>query len=146
MQVIGSTRPQVLATSAIQHSSTKFKEMKGFKSASRNLWRGVNSVVMGAGPAHALHFATYEACKESFGANADGHHPLASAAAGACATLAHDILMNPFDVVKQRMQLGDSSYRTVRECARTVYAKEGITAFYISLPTTLVISVPLKYI
>jgi solute carrier family 25 iron transporter 28/37 len=146
MQVIGSTRPQVLATSAIQHSSAKFKEMKGFKSTSRNLWRGVNSVVLGAGPAHALHFATYEACKESFGANADGHHPLASAAAGACATLAHDTLMNPFDVVKQRMQLGDSSYRTVRECARTVYAKEGIAAFYISLPTTLVMSVPFQSI
>jgi hypothetical protein len=54
-------------------------------------------VVLGAGPAHALHFATYEYCKEYFGATSDGHHPLASAAAGACATLSHDILMNPFD-------------------------------------------------
>ena len=63
----------------------------------RNLWKGVNSVVLGAGPAHALHFATYEFCKDYFGANSNGHHPLASAAAGACATLAHDSLMNPFD-------------------------------------------------
>lgn len=63
----------------------------------RNLWKGVNSVVLGAGPAHALHFATYEFCKDRFGANTSGHHPLASAAAGACATLAHDALMNPFD-------------------------------------------------
>lgn len=63
----------------------------------RNLWKGVNSVVLGAGPAHALHFATYEFCKDYFGANSSGHHPLASAAAGACATLAHDSLMNPFD-------------------------------------------------
>lgn len=64
----------------------------------RNLWKGVNSVVLGAGPAHALHFATYEFCKERFGANSTGgHHPLANAAAGACATLAHDALMNPFD-------------------------------------------------
>lgn len=54
-------------------------------------------MVLGAGPAHALHFATYEYCKEYFGATSDGHHPLASAAAGACATLAHDAMMNPFD-------------------------------------------------
>ncbi|GAN07267.1 mitochondrial RNA splicing protein [Mucor ambiguus] len=112
----------------------------------RNLWKGVNSVVLGAGPAHALHFATYEFCKDYFGANSSGHHPLASAAAGACATLAHDSLMNPFDVVKQRMQLRDSTYRTIRECARSVYAKEGIAAFYISLPTTLVMSIPFQSI
>lgn len=119
---------------------------KGIKSASRNLWRGVNSVVMGAGPAHAVHFATYEACKEAFGGNQHGHHPLTTAAAGACATLAHDTLMNPFDVIKQRMQLGDSAFRSVRECARTVYAKEGFVAFYISLPTTLTMSVPFQSI
>ncbi|KAG2230022.1 mitochondrial carrier domain-containing protein [Thamnidium elegans] len=112
----------------------------------RNLWKGVNSVVLGAGPAHALHFATYEYCKDYFGANGNGHHPLASAAAGACATLVHDGLMNPFDVVKQRMQLRDSAYKTIRECARSVYAKEGFTAFYISLPTTLVMSVPFQSI
>ena len=69
------------------------KKMK-FKSH-RHLWRGVNSVVVGAGPAHALHFATYEFCKDLFGAG--GNHLLASGAAGACATLAHDSLLNPFD-------------------------------------------------
>jgi hypothetical protein len=31
------------------------------------LWRGVNSVVVGAGPAHALYFATYEHCKVMLG-------------------------------------------------------------------------------
>ncbi|KAI9258195.1 mitochondrial carrier domain-containing protein, partial [Phascolomyces articulosus] len=67
-----------------------------FKTASRNLWRGVNSVVLGAGPAHALHFATYEYCKETFVGN-EGHSTIGFAAAGACATLAHDGLMNPFD-------------------------------------------------
>ncbi|OBZ84987.1 putative mitochondrial carrier C8C9.12c [Choanephora cucurbitarum] len=128
-------------SAAIVDATTE-ASFKGLKSASRNLWRGVNSVVMGAGPAHALHFATYEACKESFGSN----HLLSNAAAGACATLAHDTLMNPFDVIKQRMQLGDSTYRTVRECARHVYAKEGFAAFYISLPTTLTMSIPFQSI
>ena len=27
------------------------------------LWRGINSVLLGAGPAHALSFAAYEKCK-----------------------------------------------------------------------------------
>ncbi|KAI8971202.1 mitochondrial carrier domain-containing protein [Pilobolus umbonatus] len=112
----------------------------------RHLWRGVNSVVLGAGPAHALHFATYEICKEYFGANMSGHQPIATAAAGACATLAHDALMNPFDVIKQRMQLRDSTYRSIRECARNVYKNEGFHAFYISLPTTLIMSVPFQTI
>ncbi|KAI8140656.1 mitochondrial carrier domain-containing protein [Fennellomyces sp. T-0311] len=138
MQVIQSGRPPV-AVSPSAHPS--------FKAASRNLWRGVNSVVLGAGPAHALHFATYEYCKEAFvGPNDDEHHTLGFAAAGACATLAHDFLMNPFDVVKQRMQLRDSTYRSVRECARQVYLKEGLGAFYISLPTTLAMSVPFQSI
>ncbi|RCI02337.1 Fe(2+) transporter [Rhizopus stolonifer] len=135
------TRMQVISTTpgVITQTSATARMM--------NLWKGVNSVVLGAGPAHALHFATYEFCKEYFGANSTlGHHPLASAAAGACATIAHDTLMTPFDVVKQRMQLKDSVYRSVRECARTVYTKEGIKAFYISLPTTLVMSVPFQSI
>jgi solute carrier family 25 iron transporter 28/37 len=41
----------------------------------RTLWRGVASVIMGAGPAHAVHFGTYEAVKELAGGNKGGHHP-----------------------------------------------------------------------
>ncbi|KAI8374788.1 mitoferrin-1 [Blakeslea trispora] len=137
------TRMQVISTT----SSTVTQMLKESPVTLRSLWKGVNSVVLGAGPAHALHFATYEFCKDKFGANSTkGHHPLANAAAGACATLAHDSLMNPFDVVKQRMQLHNSTYKTIRECARSVYTKEGFVAFYISLPTTLVMSIPFQSI
>lgn len=44
------------------------------------------------------------------------------------------------------MQLQDSTYKTVRECARKIYAQEGLIAFYISLPTTLGISIPFQSI
>lgn len=132
-----------------------------------NLWRGVNSVVMGAGPAHALYFATYEYMKDKLAADDGNNHTLAFLASGACATFAHEALMTPFDgtvlpvmrfffmcltndhrflVIKQRMQLRESTYKNVRECARTVFAKEGITAFYVSLPTTLTMSVPFQSI
>lgn len=35
-------------------------------------------------PSHALYFASYEAAKELYGGNREGHRPLATAAAGAC--------------------------------------------------------------
>jgi hypothetical protein len=40
------------------------------------------------------------------------------------------------------MQIKGSPHRTVLSCARTVYAKEGLAAFYVSYPTTLTMSVP----
>ena len=41
------------------------------------LWRGIGSMVLGAGPSHALYFATYEQCKDMFGANDQDHNHLA---------------------------------------------------------------------
>ena len=40
----------------------------------RALWRGVSSVILGAGPAHAVHFGTYEFIKELTGGNERGSH------------------------------------------------------------------------
>lgn len=40
------------------------------------------------------------------------------------------------------MQIANSPYRHVLHCARTVYAREGLSAFYVSYPTTLTMSVP----
>ena len=40
------------------------------------------------------------------------------------------------------MQMENSPHRTVLSCARSVYAKEGLAAFYVSYPTTLTMSVP----
>lgn len=44
------------------------------------------------------------------------------------------------------MQLQDSTYKSVRDCARTVYGKEGLKAFYISFPTTVSMSIPFQTI
>jgi solute carrier family 25 (mitochondrial iron transporter), member 28/37 len=75
------------------------------------------------GPAHAVYFATYEAVKHLMGGNQAGvHHPLAAgmfcwisrfsrlftntwpATSGACATIASDALMNPFDGMSLAMK------------------------------------------
>lgn len=78
-------------------------------------WAG--RLIVRTGPAHAVYFATYEAVKQAMGGNEGAeHHPLAAgeslrcsdpkalllfltlkATSGACATIASDALMNPFD-------------------------------------------------
>lgn len=50
--------------------------------------------------------------------------------------------MNPFDVIKQRMQLHGSTYRSIYDCATNVFRNEGLRAFYVSYPTTLTMTVP----
>lgn len=64
----------------------------------KSLWRGVGSVVLGAGPAHAAHFGMYEFVREIAGGHADGWRGVGgTAVAGASATITSDALMNPFD-------------------------------------------------
>jgi len=91
-------------------------------------------------PAHAAYFSIFEYVKKSTGANLPGHHPLAAGTAGACATLAHDCIITPMDVAKQRLQLG--YYKGIKDCFQTVLRTEGIGAFYLSLPTTLLMNLP----
>lgn len=45
-------------------------------------------------------------------------------------------------VIKQRMQVHQSQFRSVYDCARTVYRSEGLSAFYVSYPTTLMMTIP----
>lgn len=138
------TRMQVFTTSPVAvysgvgNAFTRISSTEGM----RALWRGVWSVVLGAGPAHAVHFGTLEAVKELMGGNEAGNQWLATSVAGASATTAADALMNPFDVIKQRMQVHKSEFRSVFTCAKTVYRTEGLSAFYVSYPTTLAISIP----
>ncbi|KAK3808485.1 MAG: putative mitochondrial carrier protein [Benniella sp.] len=138
MQIIQPT-PQAVYSGVI-NAISKISTTEGAKT----LWRGVNSVILGAGPAHALYFGTYEVAKHAFGGNESGHHPIAAGAAGACATITSDALMNPFDVIKQRMQVHGSVYKNVWECATKVYKAEGMRAFYISYPTTLTMTIPFQ--
>ncbi|KAF8159699.1 mitochondrial carrier domain-containing protein [Crassisporium funariophilum] len=142
------TRMQVFATSPVAvysgvgNAFSRISSTEGF----RALWRGVGSVILGAGPAHAVHFGTLEAVKELAGGNEGGNQWVATSLAGASATIASDAFMNPFDVIKQRMQLHKSEFRSVWTCARTVFRTEGFSAFYVSYPTTLAITIPFNAI
>jgi solute carrier family 25 (mitochondrial iron transporter), member 28/37 len=48
--------------------------------------------------------------------------------------------MNPFDTIKQRMQLG--YYKNIKHCLNSIIRTEGPAALYRSLPTTLVMNIP----
>lgn len=50
--------------------------------------------------------------------------------------------MNPIEVVKQRMQMHGNCYKSPWQCARKTFANEGFTAFYRSLPTQVIMSIP----
>ncbi|EGV60245.1 mitochondrial carrier [Yamadazyma tenuis ATCC 10573] len=152
MQIISRT-PKF--NSSLVQSISKISSTEGAYA----LWRGVSSVVLGAGPAHAVYFSVFEASKTFLVNNfttsrnrsrivTDENHPLIASGAGIAATIASDALMTPFDVLKQRMQashIADSkSANTVKlfHTAKALYRHEGFSAFFISYPTTLFTSIP----
>nr|KAF6482083.1 solute carrier family 25 member 37 [Molossus molossus] len=62
--------------------------------------RGLNVMMMGAGPAHAMYFACYENMKRTLNVvfHHQGNSHLANGIAGSMATLLHDAVMNPAEV------------------------------------------------
>lgn len=113
MQVLSSSPAAMYSN--MSDAFTRITTTEGTK----RLWRGVASVIMGAGPAHAVYFGTYELAKDFAGGNDNGYSFAAtgkrndvisleevadliviiSASAGGLATIASDALMNPFDGV-----------------------------------------------
>ncbi|XP_013147955.1 PREDICTED: mitoferrin-1, partial [Papilio polytes] len=67
--------------------------------------RGMSAVVAGAGPAHACFFATYEQSKHTLGhLTRHRHDHITHGLSGCLASLVHDAVSNPAEVVKQRLQ------------------------------------------
>ncbi|KNB42661.1 mitoferrin-like protein [Blastocystis sp. subtype 4] len=95
----------------------------------RILWRGISTTIVACIPAHALYFSIYEYIKMRFGG-----------IGGALASMAHDAVMTPLDVLKQRMQLG--LYARPIDALREVVRTEGVKALYSSYFTTILMNVP----
>ncbi|CCH42965.1 Mitochondrial RNA-splicing protein MRS4 [Wickerhamomyces ciferrii] len=139
MQVMNSQGKSNLSGRVIS-SLYKISSTEGWTS----LWRGTSSVILGAGPAHAVYFGTYEYVKKQLIHEDDNsHQPLRVAIAGSAATVVSEALMNPFDVIKQRMQLHTGLQKLgLGGTIAKVYQKEGIKAFYYSYPTTITMTIP----
>ncbi|XP_058492648.1 mitoferrin-1 [Solea solea] len=108
--------------------------------------RGLNITMMGAGPAHALYFACYERVKRSLSdvIQSGGNSHVANGIAGSVATVLHDAVMNPAEVVKQRMQMYNSPYRGLLDCVQTITRTEGVGAFFRSYSTQLTMNIPFQ--
>jgi len=106
------------------------------------LYRGVYAQLSAAVPSHAFYFATYEIVKQALGCNTPGYHVLGNAISGGCAIMVHDSIVTPLDVIKQRLQVYNSSHTYVFSCARDIIKREGFRALYASYPITILMNVP----
>jgi len=128
----GSTKPN-----QVWNCATRIVRNEGIF----RLWRGVSAMFAGCIPAHAAYFSVYEGMKSVLLKGQSGeHHPIKAALCGASGSITHDLCMTPFDVVKQRMQLG--YYNSLSHCVSTIIRTEGITALYRSLPLTVSMNIP----
>ncbi|XP_017772776.1 PREDICTED: mitoferrin-1 [Nicrophorus vespilloides] len=110
--------------------------------------RGMSAMVIGAGPSHALYFSSYEYLKDKMitMSTTSRYHTVIYGLSGCISTLLHDGIMNPAEVVKQRMQMLNSPYKSVMHCLMKVYHTEGPRAFYRSYSTQLTMNVPFQSI
>lgn len=121
MQALGSCPLKSASLNLAIRSILKTEGPAGF-------YRGIAAMGLGAGPAHAVYFSVYEACKKSF-SGGNPNNPVAHAASGVFATVASDAVFTPMDMVKQRLQLSNSPYKGVFDCVKKVLREEGIRAF-----------------
>jgi solute carrier family 25 (mitochondrial iron transporter), member 28/37 len=138
------SQPAMAAVSSSATSSTPASAGSALSETTfgmSRLWRGVQAVLIGCVPAHALYFSNYEAIKYYFTNPNDGSLPYwAGLLAGAAAVLGHDVIMSPLDTIKQRLQLGH--YAGMRDATWHMINQEGALALYRSFPVTLVTNIP----
>ena len=104
------------------------------------LWRGVQTILVGCIPAHALYFSTYEIVKAG---TLDEHGEVTaygSALAGGAAVVSHDLILGPLDTVKQRLQLGH--YKGLTDALTQMIRTEGVVSLTRSFPITLATNIP----
>lgn len=108
--------------------------------------RGLTVVVAASGPAHALYYGSYEFVKINLQHVVKNHNSFCHGVAGCFATFFHDAVVNPSEVIKQRMQMEKSTCHSVIQCTKEIYRIEGVQAFYRSFATTLLMNIPFQSI
>lgn len=101
------------------------------------LFRGLQTIVIGCIPAHALYFSVYESIKST----SSEPNVITSSLAGAAAGAGHDMVMTPVDTVKQRIQVGHYNGSSIKAFA-DIIGREGWMALYRSFPVTLASNIP----
>jgi len=135
------TRMQVVPGNAIPqniNSLTALAEISRKEGISR-LYRGAPLVALCAIPAHALYFGAYETTRKLLGATRTRHQPLQTALAGVTATMGHDIISTPIDVIKQRLQMTNSPIKTYWDG----FLSTSFNQMFRSYPTTVLLNIPM---
>lgn len=135
------TRMQVYPTKSAAHNRGVFSSINNIvqKEGLRRLYRGASLVAVGAIPAHALYFGAYEAARKLLGATRSEHQPFRTAMAGVAATMGHDLLSTPIDVIKQRLQMANSPLKGITHGFRTIPFEQ----LFRSYPSTVLLNVPM---
>ena len=153
------TRMQALRQPTYLGISNAFKSIiktEGFV----GLYSGLSAVLLGAIPSHALSFFSYEYMKKKLSNDHEHHHHRPShftaGVAGATATIVHDFISTPLDVLKQSknfffffhssfskgMQVYNSPFKNLFSCVKTTFKEGGIGIFFVSYPVTVLMNIP----
>lgn len=112
------------------------------------LYKGASACLLRDVPFSAIYFPTYNHLKRDvFGESQTKQLGILQLlTAGAIAGMPAAYLTTPCDVIKTRLQVearkGESSYTSLRHCARTVFREEGFKAFFKGGPARILRSSP----
>ncbi|XP_059406646.1 calcium-binding mitochondrial carrier protein SCaMC-2-B isoform X6 [Carassius carassius] len=97
----------------------------------RSLWRGNGINVLKIAPESAIKFMAYEQIKRLIGSNQETLGILERLVAGSLAGAIAQSSIYPMEVLKTRLALGRTGqYSGITDCAKHIFKKEGLTAFY----------------
>eukprot|EP00753_Platysulcus_tardus_P009040 PLAT1777.3.p2 GENE.PLAT1777.3~~PLAT1777.3.p2 ORF type:complete len:281 (-),score=144.15 PLAT1777.3:71-913(-) len=112
---------------------------------SGSFYKGLASAMAGSFPAAATFWWSYETSKamltEALGDSHPALLPVTHMASATVAEVATCLVRNPFEVVKQQMQVGMHGSGTMA-AVRTIMAKEGISGLYAGYMTTIAREIP----
>ncbi|KAM8828018.1 calcium-binding mitochondrial carrier protein SCaMC-2-B isoform 1-T1 [Spinachia spinachia] len=97
----------------------------------RSLWRGNGINVIKIAPESAIKFMAYEQMKRLIGSNQETLGIAERLVAGSLAGVTSQSSIYPMEVLKTRLALRKTGqYSGILDCAKHIYQKEGVAAFY----------------